>query len=456
MQLAPAVNDFVTSRLPPAVHTFLASPAVRDFQAWLTKPPFGPLNAVHEARLRGREWNRWAQPAYTLASLPLLLQGYLIVKPGTRPQRATLGVLGLAMYIPCWLEFRISDPGFNMANAGLTLYAFFVVAKYLEWSCLVGPLVDPRLLHNPAPTAKTRFLSALDLTTNFRNVGLGSIGLDHSLGPRNSKLKDYHYAHPRWRPRGPLGTVMRHVWAAVWRYAFADVVLAFMRTLGEDTLCAPGGHPNSIDAFISQWEGPQRIAAVIFATGLMATVTALYLGAAHHTIAAISVSTLYETSAWDFPIFNSPLLSTSINEMWSRRWQQVIRHYMAVQSMMVMAVLPRFLRGRVTYMLLVFHFSGLLHIIGHLGMEPVPDLFRIYAFFMVSGFGCVAERAFRSITGRRVRGVVGWIWTWTFLITSGRLISDAWLDVGFPVLYTRAPRLGLGDALVTAIGLTPK
>lgn len=121
-----------------------------------------------------------------------------------------------------------------------------------------------------------------------------------------------------------------------------------------------------------------------------------------------------------------------------------------------MSFLPPFLRGRTAYMLLVFHFSGLLHVIGQLGMDPVPRVLGIYSFFVVSGLGCVAERTFRSITGRHVGGVFGWIWTWTFLMATARLCCDAWFDAGFAVLLlTRSPRLGLGDALVTAAGLTP-
>lgn len=333
--------------LPQALNDFLRSPAIRDFQAWVTKPPFGPLNTIHESRLRGREWNDWASLAYTISTLPLLAQAYLIVKPGTRPQRAALGVLGLGMFIPCWMEYRFHgecaaakelhrrppasnspltpDPAFNMANASLALYAFFVVARYLEWSCIVGPIVDPRLLRTPSPSGKTRFLSALDLTINYRNIGLGSIGLDNSLGPQNGTLKEYYYMHPRWESRGRAATVAGFLFAASWRYALADIIVAFTRTLGDGTLCQPGGRLNSIDAFIDQWDYPQRGVAFIFANGVIGTMVALYLSAAHYAIAALAVATLWEPNAWDFPLFNSPLLSTSINEMWSRRWHQVIR-----------------------------------------------------------------------------------------------------------------------------------
>jgi hypothetical protein len=130
---------------------------------------------------------------------------------------------------------------------------------------------------------------------------------------------------------------------------------------------------------------------------------------------------------------------------------------MAVQSTIVINLLPPFMRTRAVYMLLVFHFSALLHIIGHLGMEPVPSHWGIWSFFMLSGVGCLAERAFRRITGHRVGGVWGWLWNWSFQVAAGRIIGNAWLDAGFPVLWTSyAPRLGLGDAIVAAVGLTPR
>ncbi len=344
---SPVVQQYqvwVHKQLPPAVTDFLASPKVQDSVAWAIKPPYGPLNFVHEAHLRGAEWDDTVSPlVYTVATLPLLAMGFLITKPDTRLQRAALGALGLGLYIPTWLRWSFHgegkrhagtlqthlltpDPSKNMANCALSLYAYFIILKYVEWSLLKGPLVDPRLLRSPSPSAKTRFLSALDMTINYRCIGLGSIGLDDSLGPRNSTLKDNYYWHPRWPPLGRAATVARHLYAVAWNYVMADITTAFLRSVGRGTICVPGGRPNSIALFLEQWDYPEKIIAYIFAMTVMGNTVAFYLGAGHHLIAAIAVgTTLWETSAWDFPIFSYPILSTSINEMWSRRWQQVIR-----------------------------------------------------------------------------------------------------------------------------------
>lgn len=85
-------------------------------------------------------------------------------------------------------------------------------------------------------------------------------------------------------------------------------------------------------------------------------------------------------------------------------------------------------------------------------MDPVPSAPKIGGFFVLSGLGCALERSFRALTGRRVHGVVGWAWTWAFMLGTGRMCADAWLDAGFATAWTRLPRFGLGDALVGAVG----
>lgn len=125
---------------------------------------------------------------------------------------------------------------------------------------------------------------------------------------------------------------------------------------------------------------------------------------------------------------------------------------MVVLSTLVTCALPSSLRVRSTQFVLVFTFSALLHVLAHLSMDPVPRTLNIAGFFVASGLGCAAERLFRIVTGRRVRGLMGWMWTWAFMLTTGRMCADAWMDAGFAVAWTRAPRLGLGDALVRWAG----
>lgn len=125
---------------------------------------------------------------------------------------------------------------------------------------------------------------------------------------------------------------------------------------------------------------------------------------------------------------------------------------MVILSAATTHLLPRCLQDRTTQFILVFTYSALFHVLAHLAMDSVPSSPKIGGFFILSGLGCAAERLFRRATGRRVRGVVGWVWTWAFMLVTGRLCAEAWMDAGFAVAWTRMPRWG-GDIVVRWTGL---
>lgn len=79
---------------------------------------------------------------------------------------------------------------------------------------------------------------------------------------------------------------------------------------------------------------------------------------------------------------------------------------------------------------LVFLYSGAMHAFGQIAMKPVPNPTILAFFFLLSGFGGALEAAFRRITGRRVRGPWGRVWTWAFMLYTGRIASRTWLDGG--------------------------
>lgn len=124
---------------------------------------------------------------------------------------------------------------------------------------------------------------------------------------------------------------------------------------------------------------------------------------------------------------------------------------MVVLSASTTHLLPRRLRGRTTQFILVFTYSALFHVLAHLAMDPVPSSAKVGGFFILSGLGCAAERLFRRATGRRVRGLAGWVWTWAFMFAKGRMCAEAWMDAGFAVAWTRMPRWA-GDVVVRWAG----
>lgn len=63
-------------------------------------------------------------------------------------------------------------------------------------------------------------------------------------------------------------------------------------------------------------------------------------------------------------------------------------------------------------------------------MDPVIEPIPLGSFFLVSGIGISLEVAFKRLTGRRVRGWMGRIWTWSFMLYVARLCVRPWIEAG--------------------------
>lgn len=70
---------------------------------------------------------------------------------------------------------------------------------------------------------------------------------------------------------------------------------------------------------------------------------------------------------------------------------------------------------RPLYIVLVFFWSAAYHIVCYYPRRHRWVIYPHIHLFVGSGFACIAERAFRQVTGRRVCGRLGRIWTWTVL-----------------------------------------
>lgn len=61
------------------------------------------------------------------------------------------------------------------------------------------------------------------------------------------------------------------------------------------------------------------------------------------------------------------------------------------------------------------------------GVDPT---FRTFTAFFVQTFGFLAEQFFTRTTGRSVGGVLGFLWTATFLVLAFSFLVDAWFERG--------------------------
>ena len=130
-------------------------------------------------------------------------------------------------------------------------------------------------------------------------------------------------------------------------------------------------------------------------------------------------------SQWP-PLFDSPWLSTSLSELWGRRWHQMMR-----EPFVTFGVRPfNYLFGRLGGVFGAFLVSGIFQDIEHRSFGRGGNSVAIIGFWVMNGVGVVLERIWTQATGRRVGGVWGWMWTFVWLALWGVWVVDEWAKTG--------------------------
>lgn len=202
---------------------------------------------------------------------------------------------------------------------------------------------------------------------------------------------------------------------------------------------------------------PRYVLSTLIAAGtgelMIAGFENLYAG-----VTLIGVGLLgHSPAAWP-PLMDHPWDSDSINTLWTKRWHQAFR-----RTFLVLGGKPGgWIAGRVGVVLGAFLASGVFH---ECGMHLMGRGFdhRVTVFFLIQGVLVILEKAFTAVTGRRVRGPLGKIWTYVnviawsqlcgefcglnpscyFLTCDGYISVDAW--------YVR----GLGGSTVVPLWMSP-
>ncbi|KAK0205409.1 hypothetical protein DFS33DRAFT_1373816 [Desarmillaria ectypa] len=127
------------------------------------------------------------------------------------------------------------------------------------------------------------------------------------------------------------------------------------------------------------------------------------------------------------PLFDHPWCSTSLNHFWTKGWHQVFRHeFIAVGSRPLYAL--GF--GRVCAVLGAFTVSGTLHVLGNWGLRHEAEFWTVGGYFVIQGVGVVLEGVWKKVSGHRVGGTLGWVWTVAWVIGWANLLIDAWARAG--------------------------
>ncbi|KAF9267684.1 hypothetical protein L218DRAFT_640989 [Marasmius fiardii PR-910] len=146
-------------------------------------------------------------------------------------------------------------------------------------------------------------------------------------------------------------------------------------------------------------------------------------------------------SQWP-PIFDAPWKATSLRNFWSKHWHQAFRH-----SFVSLGAVPGlYLFGRAGSVMGAFFVSGVLHYLGTWGMGNGSD-WGMIGFFLAMGLGIILEDLWKRVSGRRVVGILGWIWTFVWTVGWGNILVDAWARKGligtrlYPEGYRPAERI---------------
>jgi len=126
------------------------------------------------------------------------------------------------------------------------------------------------------------------------------------------------------------------------------------------------------------------------------------------------------------PIFDSPWLSTSLAEFWAQRWHQAFR------DLFVSCGSKPFARvfGRLGTVMGAFFISGILHVAGLWGMGRGTEFWAVGGYFLMMGVGVILERVWKQMTGYRVKGWIGRVWTLFWVGFWGIFLVDAWAAKG--------------------------
>ncbi|KAI9513169.1 hypothetical protein F5148DRAFT_1317767 [Russula earlei] len=152
------------------------------------------------------------------------------------------------------------------------------------------------------------------------------------------------------------------------------------------------------------------------------------------------VDSLYHPSLLWPRVFHRPWISGVV------RWHQLMRHFFIVFG----ARPGGMLYGKPGAFLGAFTVSAILHHTGVWGTGRGTDLTTPW-FFLMMGGGAAMEDVFKRLTGSRVQGWGGWLWTMTWTTLWGTFMIDGWARRGAFAAALLPNRFRLGKIVVDMI-----
>ncbi|KAH9049774.1 hypothetical protein EDB83DRAFT_1386621 [Lactarius deliciosus] len=190
-----------------------------------------------------------------------------------------------------------------------------------------------------------------------------------------------------------------------------------------------------------------RIASAAFASVCGGVWTYLLLDTLYHMAALIGRIVCRQPGSHWPPVSHRPWLSTSLHEFWSYRWHQLFRHIFVTFG----ARPGGALLGQPGALIGAFAVSAVLHHFAMWGIGNGSEFSTAGGFFLLMGVGVAMEVAFKKVTGMRVGGFFGWLWTMLWVLVWGMFMIDTWGRHGMLASEFFPTRLRPGKPLVDGV-----
>jgi len=132
------------------------------------------------------------------------------------------------------------------------------------------------------------------------------------------------------------------------------------------------------------------------------------------------------------PLFDSPWSSSSLTELWARRWHQNFRDVFIGIGAKPLSLLV----GRVGWIIGAFSASATFHYFGLWGLGRGTEFSGVGGYFLIQSLGVTLEHLWKSFTGRRVGGLMGRVWTFVWAVGMGQDFLDAWSRRGLGASFS--------------------
>ncbi|KAF8922046.1 membrane bound O-acyl transferase family-domain-containing protein [Mucidula mucida] len=339
---------------------------------------------------------------YFPPQLAYYLTAVLVTLPGTYFIR--LALLPFTLYVTyrasTKLDLASGNVAFEEANLGLLTLMAMIFFRVVGWTFHYRHYVR---VGKGRDASKPRSLSeilldACDLCCNFRGIGW-----DFS----NGRIFINSQAAEVTNTPNPSSKKREFVREAIISYFLNSFV--FEACLAYLLRYPLPSAPSSPSILSSSLYAVRRICHAL----LYPTFTYTNLGGSYAVYSLIGVLILgQDVDDWP-PFYDRPWKSTSLTEFWGKRWHQAFRDAFGQTGGRPFGILF----GRVGLVLGTFFVSGLFHDLGYWGMHRARGVCcNTTSYFVLNGVGICLEAVFKAVTGKRVSGTLGWIWTAAYLI----------------------------------------